>query len=82
MLPKEKDFDVKGKISAFDVSPDGKKLAFVSRGELFVSDVEGKFIQQIQRGSSERVNEVKWLSDNKTLFFNQTIEGFENWYYR
>lgn len=80
ILPKEKDFDVKNNISAFDVSPDGKKLAFVSRGELFVSDVEGKFIMQMQRGSAERVNEVKWLSDNKTLLFNQTLDGYQNLY--
>src|SRR6185503_4263352 len=50
-LPKEKDFEVRNNISAFSVSPDGKKLAFVSRGELFVSDIEGKFIQQINRGN-------------------------------
>jgi Tol biopolymer transport system component/C-terminal processing protease CtpA/Prc len=80
VLPKEKDFDAKGNISAFDVSPDGKKLAFVSRGELFVSDVEGKFIQQMERGSVERVKEVKWLADNKTLLFNQTLNGYPNWY--
>lgn len=80
VLPKEKDFDVKGNITAFDLSPDGKKLAFVSRGEVFVSDAEGKFIQQINRGSSERVREVKWLSDNKTILFNQTLDGYTNWY--
>ena len=79
-LPKEKDFDVKGKISAYDISPDGKKLAFVSRGELFVSDVEGKFIQQVNRRSAERVSEVKWMSDNKTLLFNQTLDGYTNLY--
>ncbi|HNU87975.1 MAG TPA: S41 family peptidase [Ferruginibacter sp.] len=79
-LPKEKDFEVRGNISAFDVSPDGKKLAFVSRGELFVSDVEGKFIQEINRNSGERVKEVKWLSDNRTLLFNQTLNGYTNWY--
>src|SRR6185369_16172454 len=56
VLPREQDFEVRGNISAFDVSPDGKKLAFVSRGELFVSDVEGKFIRQINRGSAERSN--------------------------
>jgi tricorn protease-like protein len=28
-----------GKISDFDVSPDQKKIAFISRGELFVSDI-------------------------------------------
>ncbi len=79
-LPKEKDFDVKGKISAFDISPDGKKMAFVSRGELFVSDLEGKFIQQVNRRSSERVNEVKWMSDNRTLLINQTLDGYTNLY--
>jgi len=80
ILPKEKDYEVRGNISAYDISPDGKKLAFVSRGELFVSDVDGKFIQQINRRSAERVKEVKWLSDNKTVLFNQTLDGYTNWY--
>ena len=64
----------------FYVSPDGKKLAFVSRGELFVCDIEGKFIQQLNRGSAERVGEVKWMADNRTLLFNQTTGGYYNWY--
>jgi Tol biopolymer transport system component/C-terminal processing protease CtpA/Prc len=80
ILPQEKDFDVKSNISAFDVSPDGKKLAFISRGEVFVSDLEGKFIKMINRGSAERAREIKWMSDNKTLLFNQTLEGYTNWY--
>src|SRR6187431_1067614 len=79
VLPKEKDFEVRGNIAAFDVSPDGKKLAFVSRGELFVSDVEGKFIQQINKGNAERVAEIKWMSDNKTLLFTETsADGYYN----
>ena len=80
VLPKEKDYDVKGKITNYDVSPDGKKMAFTSRGEIFVSDIEGKFIQQLSKGSSERALEVKWLSDNRTLLFNQTLNGYLNWY--
>jgi len=40
----------------------------------------GKFIQQINRGSAERVREVKWLTDNKTILFNQTLDGYTNWY--
>lgn len=79
-LPKEKDFDVRSTVSAFDVSPDGKKLAFVSRGEIFVSDVDGKFIQELKRGSAERAREVKWMSDNRTLIFSQTLDGYTNWY--
>jgi tricorn protease len=80
ILPKEKDFTIKGTISNFDVSPDGKKIAFTARGELFVSDPEGKFIQQIRRPGGERAQEVKWLSDNRTLLFNQTQDGFRNLY--
>lgn len=80
VLPKEKDYEVRGAISTFDVSPDGKKLAFVSRGELFVSDIDGKFVQQIKRGSAERVREVKWMNDNKSVLFNQTFDGYANWY--
>src|ERR1700761_8000020 len=55
VLTKQQEFDVKGNIYTADVSVDGKKLAFVSRGELFVSDVEGKFLTKIERGNSERV---------------------------
>ncbi|WP_341841637.1 S41 family peptidase [Chitinophaga caseinilytica] len=79
VLSKEQAFDVRDRISNFDVSPDGKKLAFISRGELFVSDIEGKFVRQIPR-NGERATEVLWLPDNKTLLFNQTLNGYLNLY--
>ncbi|WP_298707194.1 S41 family peptidase [Chitinophaga sp.] len=79
VLAKEQAFDVRDKISNFDVSPDGKKLAFISRGEIFVSDIEGKFVRQLPL-SGERALEVLWLSDNKTLLFNQTLNGYLNLY--
>ena len=79
ILDAQQEFDVNENISYFDVSPDGKKLAFISRGELFVSDIEGKFIKQMP-SSGERAMEVKWLADNKTLLFNQTHAGYPNWY--
>lgn len=71
------DFSTDGNISYFDVARDGKKLAFVSRGELFVSDISGKFIRQLDTGS-DRVMEVKWLKDDKTLIFTQTFGGYQN----
>lgn len=79
-LAKSQSFDVKDNISAFDVSPDKKKMAFVSRGELFVSDADGKYVRQIETNSMGRVLEVKWLADNKTLIFNQTVDGYQNWF--
>lgn len=78
-LAKEQNFSVEDNISYYDVSPDGKKMTFVSRGVLFVSDIEGKFTQQISDGK-ERVMEVKWLKDNRTLLFNQTDKGYQNWF--
>lgn len=78
VLPKEQEFDLAGHIEAADISADGKKLAYVSRGELFVSDPDGKFIQHIERGNSERVTEVKWLPDNRTLIYPRTVGGYTN----
>jgi tricorn protease len=76
-LKTEQTFNIKGKITFFDISPDNKKFAFVSRGELFVSDTKGKFIKKLETGKG-RVVEVKWLKDNKTLLFNQTVNGWLN----
>jgi len=80
VLLNENDYQVKGNITDFDVSPDGKKMAFVSRGELFVSDLEGKIVQAINKGNSERASEVKWLNDNRTLLYLQTSGGYSNLY--
>ena len=77
-LEKSKDFNSSGNITNFSVSPDNKKLAFVSRGELFVSDVKGKFIKQIAIKNTERVKEVEWLKDNKTLLYTRTNKGYTN----
>jgi tricorn protease len=80
VLPKQQEFDIAGHIEALDLSVDGKKMAFVSRGELFVSDADGKFIRQINRGNSERVTEVKWLPDNRSLIYCRTFNGYPNLY--
>ncbi|HLW51156.1 MAG TPA: LpqB family beta-propeller domain-containing protein [Sphingobacteriaceae bacterium] len=78
VLVKEQEFDTKDNISAFDVSPDGKKIAFVSRGVVFVADISGKFVREVH-SSPERAFEVKWLKDNKTLLASRTLQGYPNW---
>ena len=80
ILDQEKDFKVSGNITAFDASPDGKKLVFVSRGEIFVSDIEGKYVKQIKTNPNEKVDEVYWLEDSKTVIYNQTNNGYLNWF--
>lgn len=66
-------------ISYFDVSPDKNKIAFISRGVLFVSDKDGNFITEIVN-NGERVMEVKWLDTNQDLLFSMTSKGYPNWY--
>ncbi len=74
----EEEFNTKGALTNFNVSGDGKKFVFISRGELFVSDVEGKFIKQIIANPNERITEVAWLGDNETILFTQTVNGWLN----
>jgi len=78
ILNTAKSFDVKGNISAFDVSSDNKKIAFVSRGRLFVSDITGKFVKEMNTNAAERVREVKWMKDDKTLIYTRTAKGWAN----
>lgn len=79
-LAVNKTFNVNEKITDFDISDDGKKIAFVSRGLLFVSDEEGKYLKRIKTVKSERVGEVKWLSDSETLLYSRTSNGYYNWF--
>ena len=58
------------------VSPDGKKLAFAIRGFLYVTDAKGKYFQRLATPDDERVHEVVWGSDNKTLYYTRTQKGW------
>jgi len=79
VLKTEQAFNINGKITSFDVSPDGKKFAFISRGEIFVSDIKGKFIKKLNIAPETRALEVKWLNDNKTLLYTRTnANGWTN----
>ncbi len=75
-LKLSKDFNISEKVSNFDISPDEKKIAFVSRGELFVSDIKGKFVKKMDTDPKGRVVEVKWMSNSRSLLFNQTVNGY------
>ena len=79
-LSKTQDFNVSGNITFFDVSTDGKKFCFVSRGELFVSDIKGKFVKQLKTRADGRVLEAYFLKDDKTVIFSQTVNGYQNWF--
>ncbi len=77
-IPVEKVFRTQGNITAYDISPDNKKIAFVSRGVLFVSDIGGNFIRRIETDPMERALEVIWLKDSERLLFTRTWNGWPN----
>ncbi|MBR1406254.1 MAG: PD40 domain-containing protein [Bacteroidales bacterium] len=66
--------------TAADVSPDGKKFALVIRGGLYVSDTKCKFLQRLATPADERVSEVVWGDDSKTLYYIRTEKGWTNLY--
>ncbi|MBQ1700076.1 MAG: PD40 domain-containing protein [Bacteroidales bacterium] len=66
--------------TAADVSPDGKKFALVIRGGLYISDTKCKFLQKLPTPSDERVAEVLWGNDSKTLYYTRTDKGWTNLY--
>lgn len=62
------------------VSPDGKKFALIIRGQLFVSDAKAKYLQKLDTPSNERVNEVLWGKDNRSIYFTRTNRGWIDLY--
>jgi len=62
--------------TAAAVSPDGKKLAYAIRGFLYVSDTKGKYFQRLATPDNERVHEVAWGADNKTIYYTRTQKGW------
>ncbi len=55
-------------VSEFRVSPDGKKIAAVVRGEVFVVSTEGGYARNITE-SPWREGSVDWDKDGRTVFF-------------
>lgn len=57
------------KIESFALSPDGKKLAFVSEGEVFVTDAKGKTVVRQLTFTSWRESQVTWDHDSLHLYY-------------
>ncbi len=64
-----------GKIEWLALSPDGKKLAYIVHGEVFVIPTEDpKDSRQITR-TAAREEHVTWGKDSRTLFFSSDRDG-------
>ncbi|MBU2970183.1 hypothetical protein KO527_12560 [Pseudoalteromonas sp. C2R02] len=63
-----------GKITEYAVSPDGKEVAFVARGEVFVASTEFKTTRAITN-TPQQERSVSFHKDGKTLLYAAEREG-------
>lgn len=61
------------------VSPDGKQIAFVSRGEVFVADAEYSSCKQITHTPSAE-SDVIWGKNSRELYYTSSRDGKYNIY--
>ncbi len=59
---------ISGNVSEMAISPDGKEVAFVVRGEIFVSSVEGKMTKRITNTPARECN-VRFAPDGESLIY-------------
>ncbi len=63
-----------GKISEYSVSPDGKEVAFIARGEVFVASTEFKTTRAITN-TPQQERSVSFHKDGKTILYAAEREG-------
>ncbi len=66
-------------LTKFAVSPNGEELAFVSRGEVFVTGVSDSRTKRITH-TPEQERMIDWSPDGKTLLFSGERDGSWNIY--
>ena len=66
-------------VSEFAVSPNNKEIAFVNRGEVFVTGVDDSRTKRITN-TPEQERMVSWSEDGKTLLFSGEKDGSWNVY--
>ncbi|MDE5687157.1 MAG: peptidase S41, partial [Paramuribaculum sp.] len=61
------------------VSPDGKQIAFVSRGDVFVTSTAHPSTRQVTETPAGESN-IAWAPDNRTLYYTSERDGHYNIY--
>jgi tricorn protease len=72
----EKNISVNGGVSEMSVNPNGKEIAFVNRGEVFVTSIDGATTKRITN-TAQQERMVEWSPDGKTLIY--AAERNNNW---
>ncbi len=72
----EKNMTVNGNVGSFALSPNGKEIAFVTRGEVFVTSVDGTQTKRITN-TPQQERMVEWAPNGKSLIY--AAERNDNW---
>lgn len=72
----EKNVPVNGNVTEFVLSPNGKEIAFVTRGEVFVTSVEGAQTKRITN-TPQQERMVQWSPDGRSLIY--AAERKDSW---
>jgi tricorn protease len=70
----EKNVTINGNVSQFALSPNGKEIAFVNRGEIFVTGVESGITKRIT-STPQQERMVQWSPDGKSLVYAAERNG-------
>lgn len=65
---------VNGGVREMDISPDGKEIAFISRGEVFVTSVDGSLTKRLTN-TPEQERFVKFTHDGKAVSYSSERNG-------
>ena len=72
----EKNVSINGNVTQFELSPNGKEIAFVTRGEIFVTSVEGGQTKRITN-TPQQERMVQWSPDGRSLVY--AAERNDSW---
>ncbi|SEV89447.1 C-terminal processing protease CtpA/Prc, contains a PDZ domain [Chitinophaga sp. YR573] len=72
----EKHLPVSGNVTQFAMSPNGKEMAFIARGEVFVTSVDNNMTKRITN-TPQQERSVQWSPDGKHLVYAAERNG--NW---
>tara|TARA_R110002051_G_scaffold91370_3_gene160737 strand:+ start:979 stop:4209 length:3231 start_codon:yes stop_codon:yes gene_type:complete len=65
---------VNGGVQEMDIAPNGKEIAFISRGEVFVTSVDGSLTKRITN-TPEQERFVKFMPDGKAVAYASERNG-------
>ncbi|MEM8568699.1 MAG: S41 family peptidase [Bacteroidota bacterium] len=70
----DKFISINGGVNEMDISPDGKEIAFVARGEVFVTSVDGSLTKRLTN-TPQRERFVSFTSDGKAVTYASERDG-------